>query len=112
MHCLNIVLKSSVRPLCKPVELIFRMSERDTHFQGYAEFVARKLKEEDLLNINNHVKPLVDPPYDFDYERVKQIIARYAYDLAKHSAGALAPFIYVLDPAEFDPMDHIPDLIE
>ena len=60
-------------------------TERDTHFAGAAECAARKLKEQNLLDIGNHVKPLVDPPIDVEYEEVKLILAQFAYDLVEHA---------------------------
>jgi hypothetical protein len=65
--------------------------ERKTHFQGFAELVAQELKEQGLLWIDTHVRPLVDPPIDFDYEKIKQIIAQRAYDLVLHAVWNIAP---------------------
>ena len=64
-------------------------TERDTHFRHFAELVAQELREQDLLDIGNHIKPLVDPPVDFDYEKVKTLIAQRAYDLVKYASECI-----------------------
>ena len=78
-------------------------NERDTKFAGFAELVAQELKEQDLLWIGTHIRPLTDPPVDFDYEKVKLILARRAYDLVKHTTDFLD--IYELNLA----LDHYYD---
>jgi hypothetical protein len=78
---------------------------RDTQFQGFAKLLAEELKAHGLLDIGNAFKPLLDIPVDLDYEKVKQIIARWAYDLVEHAMREI-------ELADLECCEHREDLVQ
>jgi len=87
-------------------------NERDTHFAGFAEMVAQELKGKELLDIGNHIRPLSNPPIDFDYDGVKRIIARRDYDLVAHTVEYIKPEVYEGSSATWEFATDIPDMIK
>jgi hypothetical protein len=85
---------------------------RDEQFKGFAGMLAKELRDQGLLDIGNTTKPLTDPPIDLEYEKIKHIIARRAYDLVDHAIGSMEPIDLQCCESYVEVVQGIPDMTE